>query len=225
MGENGIAGTGGGGGGNQYNGLPSSTPTNHGTGGSGVVIVRYQIGTSGQPEGFTARATGGAVTFAGGKTIHTFLSSGQFVAPTALTIDYLMVGGGGGASGNNGSGGGGGGICAATGAPISSGTYPIVIGSGGPGGESKSTAQHVLPGGDTTFNGMTAGGGGRGAHYPGLSGGTGRNTTGNAGGTSIAIGGSGGGGGHPGGTNPGPGGSASGADTNQPGYVGGGGSG
>ena len=44
---------------------------NGGTGGSGIVIVRY---TGGQ------RGTGGTVTSSGGYTIHTFLTSGTFIA-------------------------------------------------------------------------------------------------------------------------------------------------
>ena len=40
-------------------------------GGSGIVVVRYQIASTS-----SAKATGGAVSFYGGKTIHTFTSSG-----------------------------------------------------------------------------------------------------------------------------------------------------
>ena len=57
-----------------------AAPTNHGTGGSGVVIVRYQIGTSGQPEGFTARATGGAVVL---------LVAKQFI-PSLVLVSLLL---------------------------------------------------------------------------------------------------------------------------------------
>ena len=58
------------------------------------------------------------------------------------------------------------------------------------------------PGGDSVLDSnsvsftLTAGGGGQGAHYPGVVGGAGKASTGLSGGTSIAIGGSGGGGGH-----------------------------
>jgi hypothetical protein len=44
---------------------------NGGPGGSGIVIVRY-LGTP--------RATGGSVNQAGGYTIHTFTTSGTFIA-------------------------------------------------------------------------------------------------------------------------------------------------
>ena len=96
----GVYSTGGGGGGGFAS--PSGAPLNifGGHGGSGIVVVRYQIASLTA----TAKATGGAISFYGGKTIHTFTSSGTFANPAPLTIDYLMVGGGGGASGNNGGG-------------------------------------------------------------------------------------------------------------------------
>jgi hypothetical protein len=67
--SNGISGTvntGGGGGGAGW-----STKTS-GAGGSGVVIVRYP--------GFAQRGSGGTVTITGGYVIHTFTSSGTFIA-------------------------------------------------------------------------------------------------------------------------------------------------
>jgi hypothetical protein len=64
-GKNGTANTGGGGGSNGNAG--NSTVT--GTGGSGIVIVRYP--------GLPA-ATGGTITYLNGYTIHTFTSSGTF---------------------------------------------------------------------------------------------------------------------------------------------------
>ena len=60
--------TGGGGGGSGYSG---TTPVG-GSGGSGVVIIRY-LGT-------VQRATGGTVTITGGYVIHTFTSSGTYIA-------------------------------------------------------------------------------------------------------------------------------------------------
>ena len=60
--------TGGGGGGVYSIDLP-------GNGGSGVVVVRYQIGAE---ESGTAKATGGAISFYPSRTIHTFTSSGDF---------------------------------------------------------------------------------------------------------------------------------------------------
>ena len=85
-------------------------PAQGGGGGSGVVILRYQIGVIGA----TAKATGGSISFYSApgaqedyKTIHTFTSSGVFNATEGLTdVEYLVVGGGG--AGGTGSGGGGG---------------------------------------------------------------------------------------------------------------------
>ena len=91
-------------------------------GGSGIVVVRYKIGSL-----VSTKATGGVVTSVGSKTVHVFTQSGTFTASEALTIDYLMVGGGGGAGNDNGSGAGGGGVVAATGAPISPGPYAVVL--------------------------------------------------------------------------------------------------
>ncbi len=62
--SNAIANTGGGGGGGDYPSLQG------GSGGSGIVIVSYPTGS--------LTATGGAITTAGGNTIHTFTSSGSF---------------------------------------------------------------------------------------------------------------------------------------------------
>ena len=57
-----IASTGGGGGG----GGPSGGDGTSGS--SGIVVVRYQIATAAE----TAKASGGAISFYSGKTIHTF---------------------------------------------------------------------------------------------------------------------------------------------------------
>jgi hypothetical protein len=69
----GVANTGGGGGGRRSLGYTG------GAGGSGIVIIRYlstEVGADG---------SGGTITHAGGYTIHTFTAGGNFTAPTALT--------------------------------------------------------------------------------------------------------------------------------------------
>ena len=82
-----------------------------GKGGSGLVVVRYQIAELTA----TAKASGGAISFYGGKTIHVFTSSGNFVTPGSFdeTVEYVVVGGGGAGGGpstpgNSYYGGGGG---------------------------------------------------------------------------------------------------------------------
>jgi hypothetical protein len=116
--------TGGGGGGGVCNG-------SLGSGGSGVVIIRYQTGT--------ATGTGGVVTTSGSYTIHTFTGSGTFTISAPTSVDYLIVGGGGnGAAGGCppteaddptfGGGGGGGEVQSRTGQAFSAGSYPVAVG-------------------------------------------------------------------------------------------------
>ena len=133
-------------------------------------------------------ATGGTKTTSGGDTIHTFTAPGDFVVPSgskSKNIELLMVGGGGGGGNDNGGGGGAGALIYKSARPISGGTYPVVIGPGGAKGVSPGEAnQNGTSGGDTTFDGLTAGGGGGGSGDANTSPGTG-----------ISAGGSGGGGG------------------------------
>ena len=101
------------------------------------------------PAGITA--TGGTVTTAGGKTIHSFTSPGpstftvSAVTGTGL-VAYLVVagGGGGGSTGTSLAGGGGGGAgglrtnlsghpLAAPSYPVSPGPYTVTVGNGGAG--------------------------------------------------------------------------------------------
>ena len=100
-----FSGTGGGGGGagNKW-GIGGG-----GQGGSGTFVVRYQIASA-----TTAKATGGAISHYGGKTIHVFTDSGTFSSdsPFNETCECIIIGGGGGSgnpssSGSHGGGGGG----------------------------------------------------------------------------------------------------------------------
>ena len=104
-------------------------------------------------------ATGGTVTTAAGKTIHTFTSSGTFeVASGSGDVDYLVVaGGGGGGSGYFGGGGGAGGFrtnvsghpLAGSPFPVSPGPYTVTIGAGGNG--STNTSIKADSGTDSNF--------------------------------------------------------------------------
>jgi hypothetical protein len=99
----GLYSTGGGGGGGG-----NGTSTLGGDGGSGIVVVRYPIGGSVA----TAKATGGAISYYNGRTIHTFTGSGTFTntSGSSLSVEYVAIaGGGGGGTGGSGVGGGGGG--------------------------------------------------------------------------------------------------------------------
>jgi hypothetical protein len=114
-------------------------------------------------------STGGTITTSGGYQYHTFTSSGSFLAAASGNIDILLVGGGGGGGGALGGGGAGAGVLYASSFAISSGTYNIVIGAGGIGGNDEGT--DPLPGSaakgeSTTGFGATAyGGAGGGSAY------------------------------------------------------------
>jgi hypothetical protein len=132
-------------------------------------------------------ASGGVETSISGYKIHTFNNSGTFTlssAPGGSTFDILMVAGGGGGGTGNGNNsahpaGGAGGLIYRTGQSLTAGTYPIVVGVGGAGAPTGlANATYAGQGGDTTFNGLTAlgGGGGVGGQYnvlPGKTGGSG----------------------------------------------------
>ena len=82
-GGDGGTSTGGGGGG------MGVSVTHSGSGGSGIVVVRYQIAQLTA----TAKATGGAISFYGGKTIHTFTNSGTFTntSGSPLSVEYVYI--------------------------------------------------------------------------------------------------------------------------------------
>ena len=123
--ESGMSGTGGGGGGGTSS--PNPGPGAGGAGGGGIVVVRYQIAAVA-----TAKATGGAISFYGGKTIHTFTGSGTFETTSAIPAAEVVVIGGGGSGGfYRGGGGGAGGVAVATNVPFSSpNPYAVVVGAG-----------------------------------------------------------------------------------------------
>jgi len=157
--------------------------TSGGFGGSGLAVVRYKIGSVS-----TAKATGGAISFHGGKTIHTFTSSGTFATTSdwsPTNVEYVVVGGGGAGNGGPGpscgGGGGAGGFITNTNHPI--GTHPVLvtvqIGAGAGAAPNTRTGgtpsyfgspltayggggggRHINSGGSTTENGMPGGSGG-----------------------------------------------------------------
>ncbi len=181
-----------------------------GNGGSGCVLVRYQIAAHNTG---TARATGGAVSYYGGKVIHAFTNTGRFITPSAQNptgaaitdAEIVMVGGGGGGGWDRAGGGGAGSYVHATSVTIPH-TGPgyghgITIGAGGRGG---------WPGVPDNSGGTGAGRWGSNTSFPAVS------MTANGGGGGGAISGpspsnqgsSGGSGGGGGGSTPGAGGAA-----------------
>ena len=204
--------TGGGGGGG------SAGPTSYGNlfrsgeGGTGIVIVRYEV----PGIGGLAKATGGAISFYNGKTIHTFTNPGTFIASESLSCEYVCIGGGGGGGnsengGTHGGGGGGAGTYrTGTGLTVPAATHQIEVGYGGDrgidaiGGQSTENQGHGNPGGVSSIGSLiTSPGGGGGGN--GL-------TPGDGGGR---PGGSGGGGGYAGGA-----GSGTGTGASFPGAIG-----
>ena len=147
-----------------------------GSGASGVVIVRYSIGSV-----QNAKATGGNVSFTPTHTIHAFMQSGNFVTPSTFseTVEYVVVGGGGAGGCTQGGGGGAGGYRTGT-TPIgASQTCPITIGIGGIADllYEDTTVDASARGTETTF-GAPAGsiisrGGGGGGQYGGAAGSSG----------------------------------------------------
>lgn len=126
-------------------------------------------------------ATGGTVTTSGNYRIHTFTSSGTFTvtsAPSGKYIDFIVVGGGGGAAFQ--AGGGAGGFVQRTSQSPSLGSYAVGVGAKG-----THNAGGGTNGGDSTFFGVTAIGGGGGGYVG--SGGIG--SAGGSGGAGSFVGG------------------------------------
>ena len=155
-----------------------------GNGGSGIVAVVYEI------ESLTAaaKATGGAISYYGGNTIHTFTNSGNFTNPAQITdAEFVIVAGGGSGGYPQGGGGGAGGMVVHSGPfTIPAATNAVVIGAGGNGsslggsGGNGSNSTITFPGTPVTYSayrggagGNTAagqdGGSGGGGSYPGPS--------------------------------------------------------
>ena len=112
-------------------------------------------------------ATGGAVSSAAGKTIHTFTSSGAFtVSQGTPTCEFLIVGGGGAGGQDVAGGGGGGGMVEGT-ISIGPGTYAVTVGDGG--SNASGPGDTPAPGGNSVIafpSNITAAGGGRGVGNP-----------------------------------------------------------
>ncbi|MDO8459803.1 MAG: hypothetical protein Q7S74_01715 [Nanoarchaeota archaeon] len=119
-------------------------------------------------------AAGGAITYSGGYTIHTFTSNGTFNVSKNMNVEVLVVAGGGGGGGG---GGGAGGLIYNTSYTINSGNTNVVVGSGG--ARSTNMGNPGLSGsngGNSTFGILIAVGGGGGAGINvenGLNGGSG----------------------------------------------------
>ena len=143
-------------------GIDASTSTGEGRNAAG----KYYSGTTST----AGTATGGTVTTYGSYTVHSFLTSANFVVGgggTGANLDVLMVGGGGSGGRYHGGGGGAGGVIQGTGWSLDAATYSVVVGDGGQSGTGwpSSPATESPNGDDTTFASQTAKGGGGGGSY------------------------------------------------------------
>ncbi len=159
----GTVNTGGGGGGNKGR-----------SGGSGIVVVRYQIAELSA----TARATGGAISYYSGKTIHAFTSTGVFnVTNGPVSAEFFMVASGGGAGYDASGGGGAGGVVHHPGLTVANGPYAVTIGAGGMGATSQplqgNSGTNTVIAFPTTYTATAGGGGGSRNNANGLTGGSG----------------------------------------------------
>lgn len=110
-------------------------------------------------------ATGGTLTTDGDYNIHTFYSNGTFTPDSYINIWAFLVGGGGaGGYSNSAGGGGGGGLVSIPSYNLTSQAYPVVVGEGG-----LITANFQIGenGTESTFNNLTALGGGSGGNWNG----------------------------------------------------------
>ena len=172
---NGGSGTGGGGGGCGRTTVSPNAVS--GSGGSGIVIIRYLLGTIPTINYLTNEPVITAPIFT--ETIRTFVHSGGTEAQTTYSItvaqnticDILVVGGGGG-GGKFGGGGGSGAILFANNLLLSAGYYTVKVGKGGAGASGESA--NGTDGIDTSIlinaiEYIAKGGGGGGSRQPSTS--------------------------------------------------------
>ena len=110
----------------------------------------------------TPTVTGGTITTYGDYTIHSFLSgTANYNSDTAQSCDVLVVaggGGGGGGSSSQGGGGGAGGVRVITGSSVGTGDLSVVVGAGAAGGGAG--GYNGVKGSNSSFNSISATGGG-----------------------------------------------------------------
>jgi hypothetical protein len=123
----------------------------------------YLYGISNVTSG--SKATGGIVSSDGTYWYHMFPYSSTFTPTQSLTADYLVVAGGGGGGTFTGGGGGAGGLVYQTAQSLTAQGYSIVVGGGGAGATGTSTqgGNNGANGVSSTFNSLTALGGGGGS--------------------------------------------------------------
>jgi hypothetical protein len=138
--------------------------------------------------------SGGNAVISGDYIVRTFTTSDNLTISggTLTGVDYLLIGGGGGGwnTGSYRGGGGAGGLLQGTGLNLDSATYPVTVGARG---NTSTTLSGISNGGNSTFNGLTAVGGGYGGgvgpiSYGGNNGGSGGGAINAAGANSFGTG-------------------------------------
>jgi hypothetical protein len=138
VGGDGVANTGSGGGGSGTDDFSQSLSTyKGGSGGSGIIIIRYRklpteiviSGTTSTIIGATDRCI--SFPYSGSGTIKDY----SFTTTEILNVDILVVAGGGGGGSRHAGGGGAGAVIYLTNQTFSLGTYSINVGSGGTGAQ------------------------------------------------------------------------------------------
>src|SRR5690625_180766 len=141
--------------------------------GTGIESEELAVTTGSGQAGITGGDDIYEITVGGNQyRVHEFHSSGQLTIAGEGMFEWLAVAGGGGGGYARGGGGGGGGVLERSGS-LSAGTYMVVVGEGGE--ASTDPAVDAKKGGDTSFAGETAVGGGFGgtSNRDGGSGGSG----------------------------------------------------
>ncbi len=169
-----IFGCGGGGA-----GLSNGVTTKGGNGGSGIVIIRYLVGTIPTNNLLTAEPTvspnihSDAVIETYVYTTGTSATNYTKVFSRDTLCDILIVAGGGGGGMNAGAGGGAGGLLLLENILVVAGTYNITVGKGGAGGTTSDIGTVASNGANSSFGTYTAIGGGAGVNSGGANGNSG----------------------------------------------------
>lgn len=134
-----------------------------------IVFVLIVLLTLGNPSLFVVKAsggndTGGTITYANGKIIHTFISSGTYHVNSNHNVEILVVAGGGAGGTAGGGGGGAGGLIYEPSFAVTTGDINVTIGDGGIATSTPGVSGGN--GGDSIFSTLDAVGGGGGGSYP-----------------------------------------------------------